>query len=85
MAAQSGTKLGHRSSSGNRRRSGQRASAVMRCSWCMQRRGNKKYENLFLHEYIKVDAGKLAYIFAPMKNIPKKDASAKIFEGNGRE
>jgi hypothetical protein len=35
--------------------------------------------NLFLHEYIKVDAGKLAYIFAPMKNIPKADASAKIF------
>jgi hypothetical protein len=36
-------------------------------------------QNLFLHEYIKVDAGKLAYIFAPMKNIPKATASAKIF------
>jgi hypothetical protein len=35
--------------------------------------------NLFLHEYFKVDAGKLAHIFAPMKNIATKDATAKIF------
>jgi hypothetical protein len=35
--------------------------------------------NLYLHEYFKVDAGKLAYIFAPMKNIPKAQAAAQIF------
>jgi hypothetical protein len=34
---------------------------------------------LFLHEYFKVDKGKLAYIFAPMKNIPKAQASAAVF------
>ncbi|TID26542.1 hypothetical protein E2P81_ATG01012 [Venturia nashicola] len=36
-------------------------------------------QNLYLHEYFKVDAGKLAYIFAPMKNIPKAQAQANIF------
>ncbi|KAE9989688.1 hypothetical protein EG327_002369 [Venturia inaequalis] len=36
-------------------------------------------QNLYLHEYFKVEAGKLAYIFAPMKNIPKAQASAAIF------
>jgi hypothetical protein len=35
--------------------------------------------NLYLHEYIKVDAAKLAYIFAPMKNIATKDATAQLF------
>jgi hypothetical protein len=35
--------------------------------------------NLFLHEYIKVDAAKLAYIFAPMKNLATKDATAQLF------
>jgi hypothetical protein len=35
--------------------------------------------NLFLHEYFKVQAGKLAYIFAPMKNIPHAQASARNF------
>jgi hypothetical protein len=36
--------------------------------------------NLFLHEYFKVQAGALSYIFAPMKNIPHAQASAKTFE-----
>jgi hypothetical protein len=35
--------------------------------------------NLFLHEYFKIDAGKLAYIFAPMKNLAKAQAQAAIF------
>lgn len=35
--------------------------------------------NLYLHEYFKIEAGKLAYVFAPMKNIPKAQASAAIF------
>jgi hypothetical protein len=35
--------------------------------------------NLFLHEYFKVDKGALAYIFAPMKNIPHAQASLKTF------
>jgi hypothetical protein len=34
---------------------------------------------LFLHEYFKVEKGKLAYIFAPMKNIPKAQAAATVF------
>jgi hypothetical protein len=36
---------------------------------------------LFLHEYFKVEAGGLAAIYAPMKNIPGKQASAQTFEG----
>jgi hypothetical protein len=36
--------------------------------------------NLFLHEYFKVQSGALAYIFAPMKNIPHAQASARTFE-----
>ncbi|TID14214.1 hypothetical protein E6O75_ATG09293 [Venturia nashicola] len=35
--------------------------------------------NLFLHEYFKVQAGSLAYILAPMKNIPHAQASLKTF------
>lgn len=35
--------------------------------------------NLFLHEYIKVNQGGLAYIYAPMKNILSNDATATIF------
>jgi hypothetical protein len=35
--------------------------------------------NLFLHEYFKIEAGVLAYIFAPMKNIPRNDAKASLF------
>jgi len=35
--------------------------------------------NLFLHEYMKVDKGGLAYIYAPMKWVPKADAQATIF------
>jgi hypothetical protein len=41
--------------------------------------GNLLPAQLFLHEYFKVDKGKLAYIFAPMKNIPKDQASATVF------
>jgi hypothetical protein len=37
--------------------------------------------NLFLHEYFKVEAGGLAAIYAPMKNIPGSQASAATFEG----
>jgi hypothetical protein len=37
-------------------------------------------QNLFLHEYFKVQDGTLAYIFAPMKNIPHAQASAKTFQ-----
>jgi len=36
---------------------------------------------LFLHEYFKVQAGGLAAIYAPMKNIPGAQAAAKTFEG----
>lgn len=35
--------------------------------------------NLFLHEYFKVQDGTLAYIFAPMKNIPHAQASLSTF------
>jgi hypothetical protein len=35
--------------------------------------------NLFLHEYIKVDRGGLAYIIAPMKNMPSTQAKAKLW------
>ena len=35
--------------------------------------------NLFLHEYFKVSRGTLAYIFAPMKNIPHAQAAANTF------
>jgi hypothetical protein len=35
--------------------------------------------NLFLHEYFKIEAGKLAYIFAPMKNLSGGAAKANIF------
>lgn len=37
--------------------------------------------DLFLHEYFKVDAGKLANIYAPMKNIPRAQAENKLFVG----
>jgi hypothetical protein len=37
--------------------------------------------DLFLHEYFKVQAGGLAAIYAPMKNIPGAQAAAKTFEG----
>jgi len=36
---------------------------------------------LFLHEYFKVEAGALAGIYAPMKNIPGAQATAATFEG----
>ena len=36
---------------------------------------------LFLHEYFKVEAGVLAGIYAPMKNIAAAQASAETFEG----
>jgi hypothetical protein len=35
--------------------------------------------NLFLHEYFKVQAGTLAYILAPMKNIPHAQAALNTF------
>jgi len=35
--------------------------------------------NLFLHEYFKVQSGTLAYIFAPMKNIPHAQAALNTF------
>jgi hypothetical protein len=35
--------------------------------------------NLFLHEYIKVDRGGLAYIYAPMKNLAAAQAKAKLW------
>ncbi|QDS71404.1 hypothetical protein FKW77_003166 [Venturia effusa] len=36
-------------------------------------------QNLFLHEYFKIQAGTLAYILAPMKNIPHNQAALKTF------
>ncbi|KAF2405211.1 hypothetical protein EJ06DRAFT_525747 [Trichodelitschia bisporula] len=35
--------------------------------------------NLFLHEYFKIQAGTLAYIFAPMKNQPHAQVAASTF------
>jgi hypothetical protein len=43
--------------------------------------GGENASKLFLHEYFKVEAGGLAAIYAPMKNIPGKQASASTFEG----
>ncbi|KAF2429023.1 hypothetical protein EJ08DRAFT_650787 [Tothia fuscella] len=40
-------------------------------------------QKLFLHEYFKVDAGKLAAIYAPMKNIPGAQAAANTFAQEG--
>jgi hypothetical protein len=41
--------------------------------------GTGKGTKLFLHEYFKVEAGKLAGIYAPMTNIPGAQASADTF------